>query len=585
MKNFRVCLVAMPFVGVESPSQALGVLKRYFQQSGTEVDILYLNLKLAAKLGLENYFQFTEISAAPGGNMCFARAAYGPDAVPRLEEGTIHQQFQEACDAFIEDCVWAYDWKAYDLVGFTTAMSVSITSSIALAKRLKSEFGTLNAIGGIGMFYGAGEEYAKIPWLDYVVTGHVNQNVIDEFVGALQGTGSFSSIPGLLYKEDGVLKQGPEVPIQNMDLVPVPDYSDYVQQLQDMPFKQEPAFTNSLLYNWYYAEMGRGCFYGDVQTCTFCSDIDLGHSVYRSFDAGVRYLKELTSTYPEHEKFFLTDPLIDRCTQREILPELNKTRARHQRFFAEVKPWMNRDEIRELFECGVFAVQAGIESLHPKILKLLRKGQKSHTCIAALKWFGTFNVTVYWNFLIQIPGEDQDSYFEMAQLIPKLRHLPKPAGPYYPLYITRGSPYWKERETWKFENLRPHRSYQYIIPSFLDKEVLSYAWEYDIKGRSCFEIWQSGHLALLSEIMSWLTGEYHLQLEGDTIKDSRDGQYKTITLSDEERALLVFCDTPRNADQLTTFSPRALSTMLDKDLIIHCEHKYLGLSIIPDREM
>ena len=584
MKNFRVCLIAMPFIGVESPSHAIGLLKRYFQDSGAECDCLYLNLTLAAELGLDTYNEVSEESAAPSGNLCFAKAAYG-NAVPELEEGTIHYRLQDKCAEFIEACVRRYNWASYHVVGFTTAMSVSTTASIALARRIKEEYGTLIAIGGTAMFFGAGEEYAKLPWLDYVFTSHMDHQSISEFINAVQGLGSLGSIAGLCYKEGSELRKGPVPPLSDMDKVPVPDYTDYFRQIRSMPFVEEPAFTDSLLSGWIYAELGRGCFYGDRQTCSFCSEVDTSLSTHRSLEAGVRYLQELAFKYPNTKRIFLTDPLISRQTQRKILPEWNKRRPRSQLYFAEVKPWMSRGEIRELADCGVTSVQCGIESLHPKIIKLLRKGQKSHTCITALKWFKTFGIEVFWNFLIQVPGEDQLSYFDMAQIIPMLRHLPKPTGTAYPVHITKGSPYWKERRQWRFANLRPHRTYQYIIPNYLDQEILSYAWEYDVEGTSCFDVSQPGHMALQKELEAWLAGNYTLQLQGNVITDSRDGHDKTLVLTDEERALLIFCDSPRNADQLTRFSSQALESLLNLGVIMISEHKFLELPIISDEEM
>jgi ribosomal peptide maturation radical SAM protein 1 len=577
-KKMKVCLIAMPVIPIESPCHAVGLLKSYFNQLDVPCDVRYLNLDFAEKMGLNNY----DLCRDP----CFGRAAFGDDVVP-FEDPNLQHIPQEIYPAFIEDCIENYDWSDYGLIMFTTAFSVPITASFALARRLKEQFNSRIVFGGSAMCWGAGEEYVKVPWLDYVFTGHVDANSLGIFIRAVQ-TGDeslFLTIPDFCRIVDGeVVKSSLRFEL-DMDQVPVPDYRDYFDQVKRQPYANSHELRSKIQFELLYAEFGRGCFYGDRQTCTFCSEIDIQKSNYRSYENGMNYLSELTSLYPEQRDFFFTESLMGRILQREIFPEWNKVRPKEHRYFCEVKPWMSREEIKSLSECGVCSVQCGIEALHPALIKLLRKGQKLHTCIAALKWFKVYGIYVFWNILAQIPGETQEQYLESAELMPVLRHLPKPAESLLPVILTKGAPYWHERHQWKFENLRPYEVYRYIIPSWLDLEAVSFAWEYDIEGRTNMQVWQHGHLAVQRELSIWNSQDFILELSGDTVTDSRAGEPVFFTLNSDQRDCLVFCDTPRNEDQLGQFDADTLESLIANKLILKSEHKFISLPIIPDQEM
>ncbi|MGR9012022.1 MAG: RiPP maturation radical SAM C-methyltransferase [Gammaproteobacteria bacterium] len=577
-KKMKVCLIGMPFIQIEAPCHALGLLKSYFNLLSVPCDVIYLNLDFAEKIGLENYDLCSD--------QCFGKAAFGEDVVP-FEDPRLQHIPQDIYTTFIEECLDNYNWDDYDLIMFTTVFSVPTTASFALARRLKEVFDSRIVFGGSAMYWGAGEEYVKVPWLDYVFTGHVDADSLGNLVRAIQ-TGDeslFLAIPDFCRYVDGKVIKSSLKSMVNMDDVPVPDYSDYFSQVAKQPYANSQELRSKIQFELLYAEFGRGCFYGDIQTCTFCSEIDIQKSNYRSYENGLQYLSELTSLYPDKRDFFFTDSLMGRTLQREIFPEWNKIRPKEHRYFCEVKPWMSRAEIKSLAEFGVCSVQCGIETLHSELIKLLRKGQKLHTCISALKWFKTYGIYVFWNVLVQIPGEKQEYYLESAKLMPALRHLPKPAENILPVILTKGAPYWHERHLWNFENLRPNQIYRYIIPSWLDLEAVSFAWECDIEGRSNMEIWQHGHLAIQQEINIWNEQDCVLELSGDTVTDSRWGEAVYFTLNDEERDCLVFCDTPKNKDQLDRYNAETVDFLIDKQLIIKIEHKFISLPIISDKEM
>lgn len=576
----KICLIDMPFSSFEFPSHALSLLKTYLTQGGIDSTCLYLNLVFASQIGASRYDMAYKGDWAFISNICFARSAFGDDVTPLAEaDGYAEQkEMQDECERFIEWCVDAYDWSQYDAFGFATAFSASTTAALALAKRLKAKFGKPVIFGGSGVFEIAGHEYVKVPWVDYVFTGQTGEAFV-EFLKLIADGGDVSHIPGLCFKDaEGRIVMSKNPSGTDMDAVPIPDYSDYFEQIKQCPEEMQKRFE------WLFIELGRGCYYGDKQTCTFCAEGDLNYynSTYRSAENSLQYLRDVSARYPEHKKFFLTDSLIMPYVVQKVFPAWASERG-HREYFAEVKPWMSRQDIRGLAEGGVILVQCGIESLHPNIIKLLRKSQKVHTCLGALKWFKTYNIDVYWNFLAVVPGEDVADYAPMVELCKKIRHFAAPQPRLSPVRVTRYSPYWNERKNFQFANLRPHDVYRFMVPHWLDVEKIAWTWEYDLaEGHGNLELFMPEHLALKEEIATWRAGPYELTLRPDSVLDSRSGTARIIPLTAAQRDILVYCDSARNIDQLRQYDSADLGYLLDNDLLLLLENKFFGLPIISD---
>jgi len=573
----NVCLIDMPFSSIDFPSHALSLMKSYLTRGGIDSVCLYLNLAFASQIGADRYVNAYDNDLVVVGNICFARSAFGADVPAIADNYAVQKNLEPDCAEFIEWCVDAYDWSQYDAFGFSTAFSASTIAALALAKRLKAKFGKPIIFGGSGVFEAIGQEYVKVPWVDYVFTGHTGESFVDLLRGIAEG-GDVSHIPGLCFKDAEGRVMATRNPVSiDMNEVPVPDYSDFLEQIKQCPEEIQERF------GWLFIEFGRGCYYGDKQTCTFCADVQMTYhnSVHRSPENSLKYLREVSQRYPKHQNFFVTDPLVMAYVVQQVFPAWCHEKGDKQ-YFIEVKPWMKREEIRGLAEGGVSIVQCGIESLHPNIIKLLRKGQKVHTCLSALKWFKTYGIAVFWNFLGGVPGEDLADYAPMVELCKKIRHFPPPQPGVSPVRVTRYSPYWSERETFQFTNLRPHDAYRFITPNWLDIDNIAWVWEYDVDGISNLQATREEHQALAREIQDWCSGQYELRLEKDKVLDSRSGVMRTVNITPAQRELLMFCDAPKNMDQLRGHASSDLGYLLDNDLLVPLEHKLFSLPIIDD---
>src|SRR5215208_1369512 len=94
----RIALVNMPFAAAHRPSIQCGLLKAGLTRAGHEVDVLYLNLELAAELGETVYRKLADLrSDHLLGEWLFGATAFGArdDEDEYLEA---HPSLAETCE-------------------------------------------------------------------------------------------------------------------------------------------------------------------------------------------------------------------------------------------------------------------------------------------------------------------------------------------------------------------------------------------------------------------------------------------------------------------------------------------------------
>jgi hypothetical protein len=188
-----------------------------------------------------------------------------------------------------------------------------------------------------------------------------------------------------------------------------------------------------------------------------------------------------------------------------------------------------------LSEAGVSMIQPGIESLHRKMLTLMRKGVTPLQNVQLMKWCKQFGVTPSWNLLYGFPGESPREYEEMLPLIESLFHLPPPDG-FGPIRLDRFSPYFMNPASFGLVNARPMKVYRYIYP-FPESDLAEIAYFYD---------YQHG---------DGLNPETYINPTLDKLEEwsrARDGGQTTLTMHASGTGPLVINDARPNAVQKQT---------------------------------
>jgi ribosomal peptide maturation radical SAM protein 1 len=559
-RPLKVALIAAPWARTYSPSLQCGLLKAEARRYGHEVDVLYLSLELSAFIGEKTYNAVQDASQARQdffGEWLFGTAAYekAPDARAYLENRT---ELLEALgehgisvaglthlrDEVLPEWVRSHAEKiaasGYDVVGFSSTFEQNV-ASFALARHVKQiSPQTAIVFGGANFDGEMGPEYLRVmPFIDYAVIGE-GDLVFPALLARLAAGTSPIGLPGVWGRSgDRVTGAGTAPPVQDMNVVPVPDFDDYFAALSRLGRREilgdHPAH---LVY-----ESSRGCWWGEKHHCTFCglNRLSMG---YRA-KSPERALDDLTCLAGKYQVTTIdaVDNILDMNYLGTFCKRLREAPWDPNLFF-EVKANLTRSHLKLLSESGVRRIQPGLESLNSHVLALMRKGSSMSINVTLLKWALYYGITFYWAIITGFPGEHDQDYEEQIDLIPSLYHLPPPERA-APLWLERFSPYYTE--DFPIHDVRPCSAYEFVYPvPGLDLNKVAYFFDYkaaDIASADVLErlqraveqwrrLWNSDEPPTLSYIRGpgWIT-----------MRDTRWDEPRQATLAGWRASVYQYC--------------------------------------------
>jgi ribosomal peptide maturation radical SAM protein 1 len=504
VRNFRVALVTMPFAFSIRPSIQLGLLKAIARRAGFPVDDYYLNMELAAQLGISFYEEIIHSLNAfrmpLTGEWLFSVAAFGeessradffaafPGEPVRLATTTgkdvayLNDLRERVIPEFIEQCMERVDWGSYNAVGFTSTYQQNV-ASLALAKRIKQRFPNVAIIfGGSNLEGEMGPEYARsFPIIDYAVVGDADA-VFPELLTRLAEGKETDDLLGVVTRRgDDIVFPGPAQPFRDLDSLPIPDYDSYYALAQrcGVDSYKDPGGdpVHDLEQRAIPFEASRGCWWGQKSHCTFCG-FNRTSMVYRSKGAE-RTLAELDALNSKYGTgaFFASDSILDMKLVDGLFAPLASRSDRYE-FFYLTKSNLTREQVRTLARGGLRVIFPGIESLTTHVLKLMRKGVTRLQNINTLKWSTYYGLTLCWNLLHGFPGEEPEDYVEELETVKLICHLGPPLT-CWRIWVDRFSPNFRDRELFPIKWLRPNESYGYVYPSHVSPDKIAYFFEYE----------------------------------------------------------------------------------------------------------
>lgn len=461
----RLCLIAMPFLPVLSPSLGLSQLKAELTTKGVDCDVLYPSLDFFGRMvdlaGLEAAtldYKFIASSTDIGETLFAAALWERPELEDRAAEvvtgllnaadKVMDRQYVEQAvarllllpsmaTAFIDDLARSRDWGQYSVIGFSTVFSQT-TASLALAQRIKSAwpeatilFGGPNVDGDMGLAL-----MRNFPFVDAVLRGEADLTLPNFMLAA--DDAARATIRGAVLRQGAQLIQGPPAtPVMNLDQRPMPDFTDF--------FASATATLGSVLTADHITlpiETSRGCWWGAVKHCVFCG-LNPTTMEFRS-KSPARALSEFDFLAKQWgiKQFFAVDNIIDMRYFRQLLPLLE---GRDYSIFYETKSNLKEEHVEALARAGVTSIQPGLEGLHSETLRLMDKGVKGRQNVELLKWCRLYGVDPLWFYLYGFPKERAEPYLRDIDLMPLLWHLPAPRNP-NPIVLDRYSPLFRDRE-------------------------------------------------------------------------------------------------------------------------------------------
>src|ERR1700722_9651292 len=422
----KVLLVCMPWAAVETPSLALGILKREVSAlDDVECSTIYANIDYAdwmsarspfssgEQIHLFNFRNYAYFSIAMYfrglGDWVFSSALYDvptwrvPEFREQLTEGLdprmveLAEALQKLSPAFIEELADRLVAMNPDVVGFTTTFQQN-AASLALANAIKRRnAGIVTVFGGANCDGSQGQAlHRNFSFLDYVVRGE-GEGVLSSLIEILKvdersdDSASFTGIPGLCWRDERGESVANEMPGQgfNFNKPYLPDFDEYFERFWASPVRRwtEPRLV---------VEGSRGCWWGAKHHCTFCG-LNGSFMEFRSKSPQM-FAEEVLTLVKRHRilDVGVTDNILDMRYLSSLAPRLAES-GYDLRLSYEIKSNLNREQLTALYMAVISYVQPGVENLSSRVLRLMDKGVTGGQNVRLLRDAETVGVNMNWN--------------------------------------------------------------------------------------------------------------------------------------------------------------------------------------------
>jgi ribosomal peptide maturation radical SAM protein 1 len=591
----KVLLVSMPWAAVDTPSLALGILKR--EVSGldnVEVSTVYANIDyvdwLCARslsssgdqgrpFSYRNYTYFSAEMYFRGlGDWIFSAALNGlpswrvpefreqltANMEPRLIE--LAETLHRLAPAFVEELADRLVSLNPDVIGFTTTFQQN-AASLAVASAVKRRDSSIVTIfGGANCDGSQGQAlHRNFRFVDYVVRGE-GDVVLCKLLDALNkekpgDPSSLAGLAGLCWRDGDGRSVANGLPDRGFRFTKpcIPDFDEYFAR-----------FSMSRARNWseprLVVEGSRGCWWGQKHHCTFCG-LNGDLMEFRSKSPRV-FAEEVLALVERHQvmDIAVSDNILDPRFIADALPVIAE-KGYDLRMFFEIKSNMRKEHLETLLKSGITYIQPGIENLSTNVLKIMDKGVTGCLNVRLLRDAESIGTQVWWNYLYGFPGEEETDYTSIIEQLPALQHLPPPEGAYR-IAIERFSPYFENPQL-GFPDNKPTKMYG-IIYDLPDSELydLAYIFESPALGmcdetarelEKAIERWRQ----LYYEARSRLT--FSVVNGSIVLVSDRDGYaWRTLVLDDrDEIAIFGKLSQPRSFASLARYTGESLGGRVD----------------------
>lgn len=295
--------------------------------------------------------------------------------------------------------------KKPDMVGFSAFTdSYAFLAEVADGVRNKSDVPIV--FGGIHPTL-TGGKIIHNDFIDYIIVGE-GESALPKLISAIEGIIPFKDVPNLIYKDNGVRHNNPQMPYcHNLDTLPFPDKSLYA--------KLNPYITKA-----YCTIASRGCHFN----CSYCSN-NVYHRIYhfekehirkRSPENVIAELEIAKKKYPV-STFYLVDDMF--AADYEWLVQFTELYVERigVPFHCASHPSVINDNIAELLSrAGCFNVEIGlqtpVERLRRSVLKRYEPVDMIRKATVSLK---KHHVPFSLDHIFGLPGENVEDEQETLE--------------------------------------------------------------------------------------------------------------------------------------------------------------------------
>lgn len=562
-------LVNPPFVELWRPNLGLALLKATLRDAGHPCTVFHAEHRLAALMGLESYTQIHSNHGAMLGEWLFSGFVRRSgrwdsrflDWVPDLAHRRALRQWCTRLSTYLDEVATHILSLNPKVVGCSSTFQQN-NASLALLRRIKEQRpSVVTVMGGANLEGELGEPLLGFPWLDFIVSGEAEDSVARFYELCCRYGAAIppSELPPEVGTISRVARRGR---METLDRLPYPDFDDYYDSLASY---SEFRGLNPLLT----LEGSRGCWWGQVQHCTFCGLNGSGMN-YRA-KSPARLLEEIRFVSARYgaQHLQMVDNIIAPKHLQEVLPQLAREKS-ERRFFWEVKANLKASHFEIFREAGVHWLQPGIESFSDATLQLMRKGQRALQNMYVLKAARENGIKLFWNLLLGHPGERAEHVREQRERVRHLFHL-QPPSDFCQVRADRFSPLYTENP-----ELEPYAVYSYIY-ELSPAELRKIAYYFSVPASTDPE-YETEVNRFRQVVEEWRSRESSLCFRGERVLDSRAAAVSEYSLSSAELELLRRCVQPTRLSELSGERNRL------RELGLLVEDENQALSLVLERD-
>ncbi|MBU7010550.1 MAG: radical SAM protein [Theionarchaea archaeon] len=305
-----------------------------------------------------------------------------------------------------------------DVVGISCTSTFESLASVRVAGIVKKANPDIKVmLGGYQGAVIADELMKQSSAIDVIVLSDF-EPIAEELMNAFKGRIPLRDVPNLVYRENGDIKRTNVQKIKvDLDQNPYYDFSIVEQYLPN--------------YIMYSIEASRGCPYH----CSYCQErIFRSYHAVKGAERAVDELIEAANVIASVNNmafFYYSDPLwgLKRSWVREfctvLIERRDEIKAKHFGWFMCTRFGMLKDKEFELLKnAGCATIGYGIESLSPKMLKLMGRSENQKKYLQQVQeTIGkTLNhdIQLYISMILGMPGETPETLKETVEGLKKL---------------------------------------------------------------------------------------------------------------------------------------------------------------------
>ncbi len=253
------------------------------------------------------------------------------------------------------------------------------------------------------------------PFVHYCGNNFLNRGYVDAYI---EGEGEHALV-ALLKGEDHGGVNGFAPQIDDLDQIPIPDYSDCDFSLYPKRYEQPEIYDPKKMgSDILYITGSRGC----VRRCSFC-DVGFQWKKFR-YRSGKSIAEEMLTQHRTHgiRRFYFTDSLLNGSVPilKELCETLIETYKRENmkklrwqgQFICRPKKSMPPEIFDLMAEAGYEYVSMGVESISEKVRNDMKKHFSNEDLLYTLEQCHRTGVTVSMLMMVGFPTETESDFQE-----------------------------------------------------------------------------------------------------------------------------------------------------------------------------